>query len=452
MKIKIIIGAALSLTACAPTLYPPEVDTPAAYVYASGKDSSGRIDAEWWRIFGDTTLDRLVERALLHNRNLAAAAASVEEARANLRLARAQFLPQLTFGATAEGEYASESKIRQNYTVEPALQWEISLFGALRNADRAAQAQLAAQEWAYRGVRLSLAAEVATTYFTLLEYERDLEIARSSCELRRASATLVDSMHRYGMSDGVALAQARSLVYSAEADIPRYTQALEQTLLSLGVLLGETPRSADTRRTGRRLSLDSLPAEVPAGLPSELLERRPDILQARYTMRQAAAKAGSARSARFPSIALTASGGIASASIRGLTEGRPWVWDAAASLTQPIFAFGKLRRAERAAVEAYNQTVHDYEQTVLTAFADVEQALASIETYRDQRKSTDELVMANDRIARMTQALYRSGMTDYLQVIDAQRELYTSQIQAVNLAAQQYINYVNLFKALGGGW
>lgn len=452
-QIASLLAAAFLLAACSPKLFPPQVTTPESYVYAGSfsQDTTG-FAADWWTLFGDTTLNRLVDRALANNRDVAVAASRIEQARANLGAVRAQFLPQAGIGIEAEGEYTPQTKIVQTYAIEPSLSWEISLFGAMRNATRAAKAELAASEWALRGVRLSLAAEVATTYFTLLEYERDLSIARQSYSLRRESAALIDSMFRYGMSDGVALEQARSLVYTAQADIPLYKRAVEQTQLSLNVLLGDTPRRAVSSDAGLRLLADYQPEDIPVGLPSELLQRRPDIVQARYNLLQAAANAGAARSARFPSIALTAKGGIASNSIKGLTSANPWAWDAVGQLTQPIFAFGKLKRQEQVAIEQYNQSALTYEQTVLTAFADVEKALVAIATYRNQVGRYGELVLANDRIATMTQALYRSGMSDYLDVIDAQRSLYESQMQYVNLVAQQYINYVNLCKALGGGW
>ena len=411
MKTQLTIAAAvLTLAACTPKFYPPQVATPESYVYGAGfsSDTTG-VGKRWWELFGDTTLDALVEQALANNRDVAVAAARVQQARANLKTVRAQYLPQIGAEATAEGEYTPETKIVQSYAVEPTLSWELSLFGALRNAKRAAKAEIAASEWALAGVRLSLAAEVATTYFTLLEYERDLSIARQTLRLRRESAALIDSMFRYGMSDGVALEQARSLVYTAEADIP-------------------------------------------VGLPSELLKRRPDIRQAHFNMLQAAAQAGQARSARFPSISLTAKGGVASSSIKGLTAANPWAWDALGSVAEPIFGFGKLRNAERAAMAAYTQSAKTYEQTVLTAFADVEKALVAIATYRSQTERTGELVLSNDRIATMTRALYRSGLSDYLDVIDAERSLYQSQMSHVNLVVQQYINYVTLCKALGGGW
>lgn len=443
----------LLLAACTPRFYPPEVPMPERYLHAQGfsQDSTG-FDPCWWQFFGDETLNGLVERALANNRDLAAAASRVEEARANLGVVRAQYLPQVGFGVTAEGEYTPQTKIVQTYGIEPTLSWEVSLFGALRNTTRAARAQLASSEWAYEGVRLSLAAEVATTYFTLLEYQRDLSIARRSYELRKQSAALIDSLFRYGMSDGVALAQAQSLVYTAQADIPLYRRAVEQTQLSLDILLGEAPHRGDTQSAGEGLLTDRHPVDIPVGLPSELLMRRPDVMEARYNVLAAAADAGVARSARFPSISLTAKGGVASNSLKGLTSANPWAWDAVGSLVEPVFAFGRLRRQERAAMQRYEQAARNYEQTVLTALSDVESALVAIDTYRRQAMRYSELVNANKRIAEMTQALYRSGFSDYLDVIDAQRELYASQMQLVNLIAQQYINYVDLCKALGGGW
>ena len=242
------------------------------------------------------------------------------------------------------------------------------------------------------------------------------------------------------------------MVIPGEADHTQYRRAVAQPRLSLDILLGEMPRRTDSAGAGLRLLTDYRPADIPVGLPSELLERRPDIMQARYDMLAAAAEVGIARGNRFPSIALTAKGGAASNSIKGLTSANPWAWDALGSLTLPVFNFGRLRRAEQAAMERYTQSALTYEQTVLTAFSDVEQALVAITTYRRQTERYGELVLANDRIAAMTQALYRSGLSDYLDVIDAQRSLYQSQMEFVNLVAQQYINYVNLCKALGGGW
>lgn len=443
----------LFATACGERLYVPHPELPRDYLYAGGfPQDSLPHDIRWWEIFGDTTLNRLVETALMNNRDLAAAASRVEAARLNLAVARAPYLPQFGIGVSAEGDYLEPTGITQKYAVEPTLSWEISLFGALRNAKRSARAEILSTEWAFRGVTLSLTAEVATTYFTLLQYDRDLEIARRSYDLRRQSAALIDSMFRYGMSNSVALEQARSLVYTAAADIPQYTRAVEQTRLSLGILLGENPQRADTARRGIGLNTDYQPIEIPVGIPSDLLHRRPDVMQAWYEMQSAAAQVGIAHAARFPSLSLTASGGVFSTSIKGLTSENPWAWSATAALTQPLFAFGKLKRQEQIARESYIQSVYAYEQSILQALSDVEQALVSISTYRQQTERYAALVMANSDIATKTKALYDSGMSAYLDVIDAERSLYESQMEFVNLTAQQYINYVDLYKALGGGW
>lgn len=453
MKRLLIFSLWIGLVACSPRLLPPQVSLPEAYLYGAefSTDTLG-VDSAWWRSFRDTTLNGYIAIALRENRDLAVALSRVEQARANLKVARAEYLPQVGIGIQAKGSFTDATRITQNYLIEPNLSWEIPLFGALRHAKRAAQAEMLASEWALKGVQLSLCAEVATTYFTLLEYQRDLHVARYSLELRNKSASLIDSLVRYGMTDGQSLEQARSLVYTAQADIANYERAVEQTYLALGVLLGQTPQRVDLSKQGEELYTSHRPTEIPIGLPSQLLTRRPDIQQAHYQVTKAAAEAGSARSARFPSIALTAEGGVISQTVKGLVTGMPWAWSAVGSISEPIFAFGKLKQNERIAIEAYNQAVKTYEQTLLSAFADVEQRLVAITTYREELARYVKLVEANARIAMTTLALYESGLTNYFDVIDSQRTLYESQMSYVNLLSQQQINYVELYKALGGGW
>ncbi len=441
------------ITACNPKLYAPRVEVPDSYLYAGRfRQDTALGSYDWWRVFRDSTLDTLIARALANNRDLAVAFSRVEQARDQIAVARADFLPSFGVGVSAEGDYNAETKIVQKYAIEPQMTWEVSLFGALRNTSQAARAELLSSEWALRGVMLSLTAQVATTYFQLLGYKRNLRIAERSYALRRESAALIDSMFSHGMANGVALQQARSLVYTAAADIPTYRRAVAQMQLTLGTLLGENPQQPFDVGSGVRLMEDYQPIDVPVGLPSELLERRPDIMGAYYNMEAAAYKARYARSVRFPSISLTGAGGVAGNALKELTSGKPWVWSAVGQVTEPLFAFGKLKRAEQAAVEAYKQQVYTYEQTVIEAFADVETALVSIETYRKQAIRQAQLVLANDRISEMNRELYRNGMSAYLDVIDAERELYASQMQFVEIAVQQYVNYVSLYKALGGGW
>ena len=454
MKTQLTIAAAvLTLAACTPKFYPPQIATPESYVYGAGfsSDTTG-VGERWWELFGDTTLDALVEQALANNRDVAVAAARVQQARANLKTVRAQYLPQIGFGARKPPPRANIRPRRKSCSRMPSNRpsrgnCRCSGRCATPNGPQRPKSRPRSGLWRASGSRWPPRSPRPTSRCWSMN-----ATSRQTLRLRRESAALIDSMFRYGMSDGVALEQARSLVYTAEADIPQYCRAVEQTWLSMGILLGETPSRARLSGAGLRLLTDYRPADIPVGLPSELLKRRPDIRQAHFNMLQAAAQAGQARSARFPSISLTAKGGVVSSSIKGLTAANPWAWDALGSVAEPIFGFGKLRNAERAAMAAYTQSAKTYEQTVLTAFADVEKALVAIATYRSQTERTGELVLSNDRIATMTRALYRSGLSDYLDVIDAERSLYQSQMSHVNLVVQQYINYVTLCKALGGGW
>ncbi len=448
-----LIVCAAVLAGCNPKLYPPQVEVPERYLFDEGfsRDTTG-ISEEWWKMFGDTTLNRLVERSFAANRNLAAAVSRIEEARHNLKIVRAEYLPSFGFGRQAGASYTYPTKTGQSYILEANMSWEISLFGALRHASDAAKSGIMYSEWAYRGVKLSLAAEVATTYFTLLQYRRDLSIARRSSQLRRESATLIDSMFHRGMITGLNREQAMSLVYTAEADIPLYDRAIKQTMLSLNVLLGETPNVDEFADTDTLLVAGYRPIDIPVGLPSDMLHRRPDVMEAYYQMTQAAANVGAARSARLPSLSLTGNGGLSSGDITELFAKKSLVWSAFLSFAEPIFNFGALKRRESVAREKYRQSVLAYEQAYLEALSDVEKALVSISTYREQAERYEELVRASENVARMTNALYSSGLSAYLDVIDAERTLYDSQMQFVNLTAQQYINYVNLCKALGGGW
>ncbi len=438
--------------ACSPMLSNPEVVVPDRYIYGDGflQDSCGSGVA-WWNNFGDSTLNKLIVTSLENNKNLAATLSNIESARHNLTVARAEFLPSLSFDATGE-KYRISGETTQEYTIEPTIDWEVSLFGAFRNTKKRALTKFFSQEWAYRGVELSLTTQVATTYFTLMQYERSYNIACESCRLRQEATALVDSMYRYGMSDGVALFQAQSLVYAAQADVYKYQRAMEQAQLSLDLLLGIPSKKVDNRYVGMVLANDILPVFIPIGLPSDLLERRPDVMESYYNMQSAAAEVGISRAERFPSISLTGGGGLASTSLKGLTSKEPWGWSVTADFVAPIFNFGKYRARERMAKEEYKTSVKMYEQSVLEALADVETSLIQISTYRHEANASASLVMANSKIAYTTKALYRSGMGDYLSVIDAERELYSSQISFIEIVAQQYINYIDLFKALGGGW
>ena len=447
---------ALVVVSCNPRLSAPQLATHEEYIFGKNfSRDSVRLNSEWWQMFGDTTLNRLIIRALSQNKNIEIAASRIEEARHNLVVTRSTYLPSITGAISAEGKYESATdNIAQSYKILPQASWETPLFGSLRHATKGAKAAIEYEVWQYRGVRLALEAEVATTYFTLLQYRQDLSIAKRSSELRREMVTLIDSLYHYGFASGVNLEQAQSLLYTAEADIPLYERAIAQTLLSLATLTGDTPETYINIgiEGSSAITNDYQPYDIAIGVPSEILHRRPDVMSAYYTMQQSAANVGLARSARLPSVTLTLFGGTATDKVSQLFSSKGWVADAMASIAQPIFNFGGLRRRELAAREAYRQSLLAYEQSYIEALSDVESALVAITSSREELLRYAGLVKSYRNIAIMTYSLYRNGLSGYLDVIDAERSLYSSQMQFENLVAQQYINYINLCKALGGGY
>ena len=451
-RFTIIFGVAFALSACNARITPPQISIPSEYSYAEQAitDSLG-IDFAWWEYFGDSTLNDLIMRSIANNRNLLVAASRIEQARIELGNVRSSYLPSFAFEVSAEGNYTKETRIEQQYQIAPTMSWEVPLFGALRHSRAAAYAELCATKWAFRGVMLSLTTEVATSYFTLLQYRSTLEVARNTYRLREISAALMDSMYRYGFVSAVERQQAYSLADAAAVDIPTYERAVVETAAALSTLMGEYPLDSIIESPSA-LHSDRLPPEIPVGLPSALLERRPDVLEAYYGVEQAAAKVNIARVARFPSLSLTASGGVLSSTIKGLTSSNPFSWSAAAKLLQPLYAFGHLKRGELSAREGYYQAVKQYEQSILQAFADVSEALSQISTYRREVERYGAMLESDRRVYELAKALYASGMNSYTDLIDAERTLYDSQMSYTEVRAQQYIAYVALFKALGGGW
>lgn len=463
MVITAIAAAVVSLAvACSPKLTKSQDTPPAEWLFGAKLEQQAaytpnadslQLPQNWWEAFGDSTLNKIVVQAILNNRDVAAAATTIQSAKANMRVVRATYLPSFGWEVIGEATHTKDAGTEQEYTIAPTLDWEVSLFGALKQTNLKAKAEAAESEWAFNGVRLSIAAEVATTYFTLLQSITCRRIAMDSYILRAQETALIDSMFRYGMSNIVALEQARSLTFTALSDIGLYNRAVDQARMTLSALMGENPGET-TRHLGESrniLTMKTTPI-IPLGLPSELVERRPDVQQSYYKMSAAAAAVGIARAQRYPLLSLSGSGGVYGTTLKSLTSNKPWMWSALGELTQTVLNFGGLKNKERMAHAAYMQSMYDYEQSMITAFADVEKALIAIDTYSMERGATTQLVQANTKISQSVGALYKSGMNDYLDVIDAERSLYSSQMTLVALVAEQYISYVDLCKALGGGY
>lgn len=443
----LLLSSTLFMGSCAVPLDNPQVEVPESYLFQDAVVQQGEeLQGAWWQIYDDPTLDSLIRCALAGNKNLAIAASKIEAAEYALSQAKAAFLPEL--GVEARGEVNGVKAEREyEFALQPTVSWNVSLFGALRHTRREAQANMLSTTWAYRGVQLSLTNQVAKAYFTIRQYSKNLSIAERSLSLRKEQAQLIEKMQQQGFSTGLDLDQARSLVYAAEADVAQYRRALAQSELSLSTLLGEMPEVGVDIPAD--LTVEQLPRAVTMGIPSTLLVRRPDIMQAYYELQAAAAKVGIAHSNRFPSLALTGEGGLMSNSVKSLFAQGYWAWGASAGVAQTLFSFKRLKRAEQIARSGYEEAVLEYEQQVLEALEEVESALVAISTYEEQIARYEEFVAANSRIATLTRALYERGLDDYLDVISTEQTWYESQMSLVGLVAQQYMNYATLAMALG---
>ncbi len=466
--------ATLLAIGCAVT--PPEivpVVTPDEYIFSQKGDTIVVVGVEWWEVFGDTTLNRLMLTAIANNKNLAIAASNVIAAQEALASVKASLAPAVDVGVSGGATYTTPSdggkkRISQSYSLLPRVSWEVSLFGGIKSAKDAAREDLLATEWGYQATRLALEAQVATTYFQWLQYARSLEISERSYALRLEAQQKTDSLFYYGYSSGVDLWQARSLTATAASDIPSYRRAMVQTNLILNTLVGGEPELLPMPSHSREcihsigaqldglycghLTASPLPVYVPSGLPSAMLERRPDVMEAYHKVEAAAARTRIARANRLPSFSLTGEGGVVSSTLKGLTSKNPAYWSAAVSLSQPLLHFGELKAEEMKAYEGWRQAILAYQQTTLEALSDVESALVAIATYHTEVDEFLTLLTANSRLQQMTAALYNDGLASSLNLIDAERNLYSSQLSYISLLTEQLCAYVSLYKALGGGW
>lgn len=451
MRYFVYIITLLSALSCSPKLAEPTVVIPESYSYGESIILESDSTRVWWRNYADPTLQLLIEQALASNRSLAATMADVNAARHNLRVARSSYLPNLSLDVDAE-RYREVKVYESEYSVTPTISWQIPLFGAYRSTKESARSQALSTEWEARGSALTLASEVATTYYTLLKYRATLEVSQRSYQLRSQATALIDSMYRHGMSSRVDLEQAQALVLSAYSEMESNRESLRLSELSLSLLLSTTIEECNFELITTTLQQLTTPENVPCGIPSDLLYSRPDIRESFYKMSQAMSAVGVARSAQFPSLSLTVDGGLFSTTLSGLSLSKLLTWEWAIDLAQPIFNFAALKSRRKMAVAEYEAALLRYEQTILSALKDVEAALVTIAATREMSQSAHLYMDNYSRIARSTAALYRGGMESYLNVVDAEREYYTSQIDYLEMVAGQQINYVNLFTSLGCSW
>ena len=453
----IALCAALGACAVGPDYVKPQVDTPDAYRFVQN-DVADTANAAWWEQFGDPVLNALIAEALAHNRGVKIAAANVDAAAALLTQTRSQFFPQLGYsaGETRQRASASVNPVAGKLTPNPSsvyetlagASWEIDLWGRIRRQSEAAHANLLASEQARRGVILSLVAQVASGYLQLRALDYQLEVAERTLKAYGETLRLFELQHEHGVVSRMTVEQARSSYETAAAQIPQITMQIAQTENALSILVGSNPRAI-----ARGKALDALAVPpVPAGLPSQLLERRPDIAQAEQALIAANAQIGAAKALYFPTISLTGTYGSQSAALDDLFSGPARVWSFAAGLTGPLFTGGAVHAEVRGAEAAKDAALLQYEAAVQSAFADVDNALVARQELQQQVGSQERLVHALSEYERLATLQYKGGYTPYSTVLQAQQSLFP---QELNLAQTRFALFnalVNLYKVTGGGW
>ncbi|MHC4742952.1 MAG: efflux transporter outer membrane subunit [Planctomycetota bacterium] len=448
--ITVLLALAL-LAGCTigPDFEKPVMETPASFRFA---ESSFDASLEWWELFNDPALNSLVTAALNDNKDVLIAASRIEEARASLGFTKADQYPRLDLEASAErGNLSGNRKFdstEDNFFGAGVASWELDFWGKFRRATEAARAELMASEYSLRSVQISLIAEVVTSYFLLLDSYQRLEISKRTLTSRIESLDIIQQRFDKGIIPEIDLNQAQIQKETAAAAIPVYERFISQIENSLSILLGRMPGEIEK---GRDLYAQTTPPEIPVGLPSSLLERRPDIAQAEYVLRAQNARIGVAEALRLPAISLTGILGGASDELSTLTSGGA-AWSISANVLGPIFNFDQDKMRIEIEKARTKQALYAYERTVLTAFREVEDALKELPTYREQIAAVKRQLKAAENAAELSRMRYDKGVTSFLEVLDTERILFSVELEYSELNRQYLNSYVRLYKSLGGGW
>ena len=463
----VVLIAASWMTGCmaGPNYHRPAVQAPQTFRAPDplpAPQAESFADLKWWEVFKDADLQQLVGTALQQNYDLREAVARVEAARASLGITRSDQFPQV--GVSGDLQFTRLSRggsftlprslvASQNRNFGEAfldlLSFEVDIWGRLRRATEAARATLLSAEENRKAVVTTLVSDVATAYITLRELDYELEIARRTLETRRDSLQLVQSRQGGGVATLLDLRQAEELVQIAAETIPTLQQQAEQTENQISLLLGENPR--ELVRQGR-FNEDLFPPEVPTGLPSALLERRPDIRAAEQSLVAANAEIGVARAAYFPRLSLSGSLGGQSAQLSSLFSGPHSSWSFVPEITQPIFTAGRIRSTVRFAKAQRDSALVQYQRTIQTAFTEVSNSLIAHQRVRESRVQQEALVAAIEDRKRLAYLRFRGGVDTMLNALDADRELLQAELDLRQIKLNELLSVVQLYKALGGGW
>jgi outer membrane protein, multidrug efflux system len=458
---KLTIAVLLALLAGGCTVGPdykrPTVDTPAGW-RLSEQDAKALADAAWWRQFNDPVLNDLITVALRENKDLLIAAARIEQFAGRFGIVRADLFPQVG----AAGEYSRQriSEAGENplapgsvttadsFSATLNAGWEIDLWGRIRRSTEAARAELIASEEGRKAVILSLVANVASAYINLRDLDRQLEISRNTAKSREESYLLFKERFAGGVISDLELSQNRSQYEEALASIPPLEKAIAQQENGLSFLLGRNPGPIVR---GKTIDALTVPA-IMAGLPSDLLERRPDLRQAEQNLIAANARIGVAKAAYFPAISLTGAFGSASGDLSDLFKGSSQVWQYSAPITMPIFTAGRIAGTVQEAEAIQQQALIGYQQAIQNAFREVNDALVDEAQTRKQLAAQKNQVDALRQYADIARLRYDNGYADYLTVLDADRSLFNAQLAFSRTQGTLHLALINLYKAMGGGW
>ncbi|MFB3902547.1 MAG: efflux transporter outer membrane subunit [Acidobacteriota bacterium] len=457
----LVLAAALVLTACAsvgPKYRKPVVSVPAVYrgsvsteALPPGSPSFG--DRKWSEVFQDEQLKRLIQTALQQNYGVRIAAVRILQARAQLGITRSDQFPSVVAGADIASERTPRSRFPAfSFTsggLNPSAAWEVDFWGEFRSATEAARADLLTSEWAREAVVSSLVADLASAYFRLRELDLELEISQRTLRSRRESLRLTQDLESRGLSSMLDVRQAEQLVYTAAAQIPEIERQIEQQENLISLLLGNNPAPIPR---GRVLTEQPRPPDVPAGLPSSLLERRPDIRQAEQQLIAFNAQIGVAKAAYFPQITLTGLGGFRSSALTSLFSGPAGLWSFVGALAQPVFTAGRLRSGVEFSEARQQEALLLYERTIQQAFREVSDALIAYRKNQELRQQQEQLTRSAQDASQLSETRYRSGVTSYLEVLTNETNYFEAELALARARADELLAVVELYRALGGGW
>lgn len=436
----------------------PQCQIPDAYTEAAGETRAYMPQDKWWQDFNDPALDRIVNKLVMNNPDIQQAAARVTEARATLAQVRADRYPEFNLNAETSRQQQilnpatgpAKTETYDSYSLSLPASFELDLWGRLARASEASAADLLASEENRRTIVQSMIAEAVTRYLEIRSYEQQITVNRQMVDAYRQNLKLVDSRYRKGLGSVLNVRQAGRILAQAESRLPSLVEALGKTRHALAILQGAYPRSGGPQTC--RLDTFKLLPPVPAGLPSELLNRRPDIKAAEARLKAANARIGEAKASRFPRITLTGSFGYASTALNALFTPASQLWRIAGQGLQPVFNAGKLSAGQRAAEARYKEQEAEYAKEVLNAFSEVEGALLTRQQQLKRRKLLVKFLEEARATVDIANDRYSRGLVDYLNVLDAQQSLYQAELDLIGCELAIYTNRVGLYRALDGGW